>query len=74
MEKIKFGIQLTALMLSFPVWFMFEMKDADLAMKKNRYNNEVTLPVKNQEAGLKKETAVSGLTVLPGSKLIETNI
>ncbi|MBL0183864.1 MAG: hypothetical protein IPP96_16885 [Chitinophagaceae bacterium] len=39
MEKIKFGIQLTILMLAFPVLFVTEIKQADEDMKKINWKN-----------------------------------
>jgi len=76
MEKIKFGIQLTILMLAFPVLFVTEIKQADKELKKNQLEKQELMEAKKPEnsEALKRSAPVSDLTVMPGSKLMVVNI
>jgi hypothetical protein len=74
MEKIKFGIQLTILMLAFPVLLVTEMKKAD-----NDLRNQKKLEMmEQQQTGsneiLQKKASFSGLTMIPDFKLMPANI
>lgn len=76
MEKIKFGIQLIILMLAFPVLLLTEIRQADQEMKRNQQEKkemmEANKPV--AEETFKKAGPVSGLTLMPGDKLMVVNI
>ncbi|HRI25568.1 MAG TPA: hypothetical protein PLZ45_12895 [Ferruginibacter sp.] len=76
MQKLKFGIQLTALMLAFPLWFMAEMKLADRDMKKNQPEKQESVEIKKEEAGktASKASPVSDISLLPGSAMINVTI
>lgn len=76
MKKVKFGIQLTILMLAFPVYFLTEMNRADQEMKKKQPEKQEQIDIKKAEASeaVKRTTPVSETTMMPGSKLMVVNI
>lgn len=76
MEKIKFGIQLTILMLSFPVLFITEMKMAGRDMEKSKQEKQKLIEVNKPESSvmLKRLTPHSSLTMMPGFNLMPVNI
>ncbi len=76
MQKLKFGIQITALILAFPLWFLAEMKEADREMKKNQIEKQDLIETKKAEdaAIQKKSTAASEVIIMPDSRLMVVNI
>lgn len=76
MQKLKFGIQIAALILAFPLWFLAEMKEADREMKKSQTDRQELIETKKTEdaEALKKSTTVSETSLLPSSQLMVVNI
>jgi hypothetical protein len=67
MQKLKFGIQLSLLMLSFPLYFLTEMKKADEDLKRKQPKQQQQPDVKKAGAAIKKMSPVAELTLIPGS-------
>ena len=74
MEKIKFGIEITVLILAFPVLFFIEMHQAENEIKGNQLNKAQTIEIEKIVAtGKVKDVASSEFTATQFSKLMITN-
>ncbi|HNJ96022.1 MAG: hypothetical protein U0T79_02545 [Ferruginibacter sp.] len=75
MQKLKFGIQISALILAFPLWFLAEMKLADRDMQKEMQKKEVIekQQTRDQESSGKLAPA-SDVSMIPGSTQVVGNI
>ena len=75
MQKLKFGIQISALILAFPLWFLAEMKLADRDMQKEMQKKEIIekQQTRDQESS-GKLAPVSDVSMIPGSTQVVGNI
>ncbi len=75
MQKLKFGIQISALILAFPLWFLAEMKLADRDMQKEMQKKEVIekQQTRDQESSGKLAPA-SDVSMIPGSTQVVGNM
>lgn len=75
MQKLKFGIQISALILAFPLWFLAEMKLADRDMQKEMQKKEIIekQQTRDQESSGKLAPA-SDVSMIPGSTQVVGNI
>lgn len=75
MQKLKFGIQISALILAFPLWFLAEMKLADRDMQKEMQKKEVIekQQTRDQESS-GKLAPVSDVSMIPGSTQVVGNM
>lgn len=75
MQKLKFGIQISALILAFPLWFLAEMKLADRDMQKEMQKKEIIekQQTRDQESSGKLDP-VSDVSMIPGSTQVVGNI
>ncbi|HNG64423.1 MAG TPA: hypothetical protein PLK54_11745 [Ferruginibacter sp.] len=75
MQKLKFGIQISALILAFPLWFLAEMKLADRDMQKEMQKKEIIekQQTRDQESSGKLAPA-SDVSMIPGSTQVVGNM